>query len=125
MNNIRATRSRDTARSFLRIIRGVTEASLVAVAFAFAILLIGTPAALIIRGLHEALSWAVRSAGATSVLADALVSVSSGAGGLMIAGVLVRLLVRTFRRPRTTRASVIGGEAPRTRAVRRALETAA
>ena len=125
MNNIRATPSRDTARSLLRVIRGFTEASLVAVAFAFAILLIGTPVALIIRGLHEALSWAVRTAGATSVLADALVSVSSVAGGLMIAGVFVRLLVRTLRRPRTTRASVISSEAPRSRAVRRALETAA
>jgi hypothetical protein len=125
MDKMRATHSRDTARSFLRVIRGFAEASLVAVAFACVILLIGTPVALIVRGLHEALSWVVRSAGVMSVLADALVSVSSVAGGLVIAVVFVRLLVRTLRRRRTSHASVISSEAPRTGAVRRALETAA
>ncbi len=42
---------------FLRTIRGFAEASLVALGFALAILLIGAPIALIVRGLHEGFSW--------------------------------------------------------------------
>src|SRR5689334_8890824 len=52
----------------LRVIRGFAEASLVAVGFAVAILLIGTPLALFVRGLHEGLSWLVGLGSQTSVL---------------------------------------------------------
>jgi hypothetical protein len=120
-----ATRSLDTAGPFIRVIRGFAEASLVAVAFAFAILLIGTPVALIVRGLHEALSWIVRSAGEMPVVADALVSVSSVTGGVVIAAVIARLLVRTFHWRRMLRARVISSEVPRPPAARRPLETGA
>jgi hypothetical protein len=50
----------DRTMSFVRVIRGFAGASLAVLAFAIAILLIGIPIALIVRGLHEGLSWLVR-----------------------------------------------------------------
>lgn len=100
--------------SFHRVMRGFAEASLVVVAVAFAIVLIGIPIALIVRGLHEGLSWLVRLGGGMSAPVQALVSVSSVAGGLVIAAVLGRLLVRFFHWRHTFRARVISGEAPHT-----------
>ena len=46
--------------SFVRVVRGFAEASVAVLAFAIAILLLGIPIALIVRGLHEGLSWLVR-----------------------------------------------------------------
>jgi hypothetical protein len=63
--------------AFVRVIRGVAEASLVSIGFGFVILVIGTPIALIVRGLHETLSWLARFSGNPSAMAGALVSVSS------------------------------------------------
>jgi hypothetical protein len=82
--------------SFVGVIRGFAEASLAALAFAFAILLIGIPIALVVRGLHEALSWLVRLRGEMSGLGEALVSVSSVAGGLVIMLLVATLVVRFF-----------------------------
>ena len=104
----------DATVSFVRVVRGFAEASLVALAFAGAILLIGTPIALIVRGLHEGLSWLVRLGGDMSALVQALVSVSSVVGGLVIAAVFATLLVRLFRWRHTFRARVISGENPHT-----------
>jgi len=87
--------------SFVRVMRGFAEASLVALAFVCAILLIGIPIALIVRGLHEGLSWVVRLGGDMSALVQALVFVSIVAGGLVIAAVFTRLLVRFFHWRRT------------------------
>ena len=91
--------------------RGLAEASLVALAFACAILLIGMPLALIVRGLHEGLSWLVGLEGDMPALAQALVSVSSVAGGIVIAAALAKLLVRFFHWRRRCYARVIGDRA--------------
>jgi hypothetical protein len=48
--------------SFLRVIRGFAEGSLVVLGFALAIVLIGSPLALLARGVHEALSWLIAMA---------------------------------------------------------------
>jgi hypothetical protein len=91
--------------------RGVAQASLVAIAFACVILLIGMPLALSVRGLHEGLSWLVGLEGDMSALAQALVSVSSVAGGILIAAALARLLVRFFHWRHRFYARVIGDDA--------------
>jgi hypothetical protein len=114
MNNMPATRLPDRTMSFVRVMRGFGEASLVALAFVCAILLIGIPIALIVRGLYEGLSWLVRLGGDMSALVRALPLVSSVAVGLVIAAVFARLLVRFFHWRRTFRARVISGETPRT-----------
>ena len=45
----------------LRLVRELAEASLLVIAFAVAILVVGTPIALAVRALHEILSWLLRS----------------------------------------------------------------
>ena len=114
MTNRPATRQRGATASFVRVVRGFAEASLVALAFACAILLIGLPIALIVRGLHEALSWLVARPGTMSALVEAFVSVSSVTGGVVVTAVLARLLVRLFHWRNTFRARVISGETPHT-----------
>src|SRR3954453_13015541 len=84
---------RDRTMSFVRVIRGFAEASVAALVFAFAILLIGIPIALIVRGLHEGLSWLVRLGSEMSGLTEPLVAVSSVAGGLGIALLVAPLVV--------------------------------
>jgi len=44
-------------RQFLRVVRGLAEASLVVVAFALAILLLGLPIALAVRAVQGIVSW--------------------------------------------------------------------
>jgi hypothetical protein len=83
-------------RSFIRVIRGFAEGSLVVLGFALAILLIGAPLALLARGVHEGLSWLVGLKNETTALMDAVVYVSSIAGTLILVAVLVRLLVGFF-----------------------------
>ena len=114
MNNRPATRRRDATASLVRVVRGFAEASLVALAFACAILLLGMPLALIVRGLHDALSWLVARQGNMSALVQAFVSVSSVTGGLVITALLARLLVRLFHWRSTFRARAISGETPHT-----------
>jgi len=46
-----------TLASLLRVIRGFAEASVVAIAFALAILIVGGLIALLVGGLHASLSW--------------------------------------------------------------------
>jgi hypothetical protein len=111
--------------SFVRVMGGLAGASLVALAFALAILLIGIPIALIIRGLQEGLSWLVGLERGMSALVQALVSISSVAGGLVIAAALARLLVRFFHWRRTFRARVISGETPLTQLGRQTIGRAA
>jgi zinc transporter ZupT len=79
--------------SLTGVIRGFAEGSLVGLGFALAILAIGTPLALLVRGVHEGLSWLVRLRGETSALMDAFVSVSSILGVLILVAVFTRLLV--------------------------------
>ena len=91
----------------MRVIRGFAEGSLAALGFALAILLLGTPLALLARGVHEGLSWLVRLRGETSALMEAFVSVSSVLGTVILVAVFVRLLVGFFnwRRRYRVRAS--------------------
>jgi hypothetical protein len=114
MNNRPATHDADRTMPFGRVVRGIAEGSLAAVALAFAIWLIGIPIALIVRGLHAGLSWLVRLPGETPALIEALVWVSSIAAGLVTGLVVVTLLVRLFHWRRTSRARLISGEIPHT-----------
>jgi hypothetical protein len=100
-------RSASAVTAFLRVTRAFAEASLVALGFAFAILASGAPIALIVRGLREGLSWLAPSAGDPSALVEALVSVSSVAGGIVLTAVFFRLLVGFFHWRRRLRAGVI------------------
>ena len=101
--------------SFIRVIRGFAEGSLVVLGFALAILLIGTPLALLARGVHEGLSWLVALRGETSALTEAFVSVSSVVGTVILVAVLVRLLIGFFNWRRRSRARGITGHFAKTR----------
>ena len=46
---------------FMHLVRELAEASIVVVAFAVAILIVGTPIALAVRALHDMAWWLVRS----------------------------------------------------------------
>ena len=46
-------------RRLLRLVRAFAEASVVVIAFAVAILAVGTPIALAVRALHDIVSWLV------------------------------------------------------------------
>ena len=104
MNNRTAT----GVTSFVRVVRAVAEASLVVLGLAIAILVVGTPLALIVRGAHEGLSWLGGLTGDSSAMVEALVSVSSLAGGVILTALFIRLLVeflhwrRRFRGMRRT-----------------------
>ena len=79
--------------SFARVVRAFAEGALVAIGFALVMLLIGAPVALGIRYLHAGLSWLAASGGRVSAPVEALVSVASVAGGVIVAFVFVKLLV--------------------------------
>ena len=104
MDNRTATSRVAGLTSFMRVIRGFAEGSLVVLGFALAILLIGTPLALLARGVHEGLSWLVALRGETSALMEAFVSVSSVLGTVILVAVFVRLLVGFFNWRRRFRA---------------------
>ena len=108
-----------------RVVRGIAEGSLAAVAFAFAILLIGIPLALIVRGLHAGLSWLVRPAGEVPALVEALVSVSSAAGGLVIGLAVAVLIVRLCHWRHTSRALMTTGETSHSKIGRQGIGRAA
>ena len=105
MDNRTATSRVGALRSFIRVVREFAEGSLVVLGFALAILLIGTPLALLARGVHEGLSWLVAFRGETSALMDALVSVSGLLGTVILVAVFVRLLVGFFDWRRRFRAA--------------------
>ena len=96
MDNRTSTSGVSGLTSFIRVIRGFAEGSLVVLGFALAILLIGTPLALLARGVHEGLSWFVALRGETSALVDAFVSVSTVIGTVILVASFVRLLVAFF-----------------------------
>ena len=94
----------------MRGIRGLRGRSLVVLGFRLAILLIGTPLALLARGVHEGLSWLVALRGETSALTEAFVSVFTVLGTVILVAVFVRLLVGFFnwrRRFRTQGSSLM------------------
>jgi hypothetical protein len=115
MDNKNTTRRLTSLTSLLRVIRAFVGASLLALGFAFAILLLGIPLALFVRGLYEGLSWLVRLGGDTPALVEALVSIGSIAGGLILAAMFVRLLVGLFDWRRRLRARVSNGHTLATR----------
>jgi hypothetical protein len=89
--------------SFVRSVRAFVEASLVALAFAVTIFLIGLPLAVSIRVVHESSSWLARLGGEMDPLTDALVSVAAVVGGIILTAVFARALVGFFRWRRTLR----------------------
>lgn len=107
MDNRTLTSLAGGSRSLVRVVRGFAEASLVVLGFALAILLIGTPLALLARGVHEGMSWLVALRGDTSALTGAFVSVSSVIGAVILVAVLVRIVVGFFTWRRRFRARVI------------------
>jgi hypothetical protein len=115
MDNRTAISRVGALKSFVRVVRGFAEASLVVPGFALAILLIGTPLALVARGVHDALSWLVALRGETSALTEAFIPVSSVIGTIILAAVLVRLLVGFFNWRRRFRVRGSRGRGPKTR----------
>lgn len=111
MNNRTSTHRLAALKSFVGVIRGFAEGSVVALGFALAILAIGTPIVLLVRGLHDGVSWLVRLPAETSALVDAIIPVSSVVGSLVVATVFVRLLVGFFNWRRRLRGRVVGGRA--------------
>jgi len=101
--------------SLVGVIRGFAEGSLVAVGFGLAILLIGTPLALLARGVHDGLSWLVGLGSETSGLMAAFVSVSSVLGSVILVVAFVRLLVAFFSWRRRLRGRVSRAETANTR----------
>ncbi len=96
MDNRTAASRVGALRSFIRVVRGFAQGSLVVLGFALAILLLGTPLALLARGIHEGLTWLVALRGETSALVEALVSVASVLWTVILVAVFVRLLVGFF-----------------------------
>jgi hypothetical protein len=111
--------------SFVRVIRAFAEGSVVVFGFAFAILAIGTPIVLIIRGLHEGLLWLARLVGGSSAFVEALVSASSVAGGVVLTAVFVKLLVRCFHWCSRRRTALMTGHAATARLPQREIAQAA
>ena len=87
----------------VRIIREFAEGSLVAMAFALAILLIGTPIALLVRGIHASLSWLAALNGEMLTIGPALLSVVSTVGALALTALFVKSLLVFFHWRRTAR----------------------
>jgi len=87
---------------------------LVALGFVIAVLLIGTPVALIVRGLHGGFSWVAQLRGDASPFGEALVAVSSIAGGVILTAVFVRLLDGLIDWRWKFRARVISARTTRT-----------
>jgi hypothetical protein len=104
MDNRTATSRVGALRSFVRVVRGFAEGSMVVLGFALAIVLIGMPLALLARAVHEGLSWLVALRGETSALTDAFVTASSVVCTVTLVAVLVRLLVGFFNWRRRLRA---------------------
>jgi len=115
MNNRTANRRVDSLRSLLRVSRGFAEGSMVALGFGLAILLIGTPLALLVRGVHDGLSWLVGLGGEPTVLMDAVVYFSSMVGTVILVALLFRLLVGFLHWRRRFRARVSSGRTADTR----------
>jgi hypothetical protein len=85
-------------------LRTIAEASFVAaLGLPVAVLLIGTPIALLVRTLHEGLSWLTRSGDMTGPFIEALVAVASSVGGVLLFALSARFFVRLFWQRRASR----------------------
>lgn len=114
MDNRIATSEAGGLTSFLRVVRGFAEASLLSLGFGLAILLIGTPLALLARGVHEGLLLLVALRGETSALTEAFVSASTVIGTVILIAAFVRLLGAFFKWRRRIRARAASGRAAKT-----------
>ena len=103
MRNTAAIHRHTEITSFWEGVRAFAGVSLLALAFGFAILLIGVPLALSVRGVHESLSWLARLGGEMSPVVQTLVSVASVGGGIIVTAVFTRGLVGFFRWRRALR----------------------
>jgi hypothetical protein len=81
----------------VRVVRAFAEASVVMLAFVFAILLVGLPIAMSVRAVHEGLSWLARRGGEMGAATEVLVSVASIVGGIIATAAFARVLVGLFR----------------------------
>ena len=97
MDNRTPTARGNGLRSLLRVIRAFAEGSLVVLGFALSMVLVGTPLALLARGVHAGLSWLVRLTGEPSTLIEAFVSLATAVGSVILVGGLIRLLVGFVR----------------------------
>jgi hypothetical protein len=97
MRNKAAIHRHSGITSFWEGVRAFAEASLLALAFGFAILLIGVPLALSVRIVYESLSWLARIGGEMGAVVHTLVSVASVVGGMILTAVVARGLVGFFR----------------------------
>lgn len=83
--------TRRTTTTLAGGLRTFAEASIVVtLGVAAAVLLIGTPIALLVHALHEALSWLTRSVNVTGPFAEAVVAGASSVGGVVLFALLVR-----------------------------------
>jgi hypothetical protein len=96
----------------LRVVRAFAETALVALAFGFAILLIGLPIALGVRLVHESLSWLARLKGEMGVAVEALVWIATVVGGIILTAAFARVVVGFFRRRGALRAEARNRDAP-------------
>jgi hypothetical protein len=83
--------------SLVRVVRAFAEASVVMLAFVFAILLVGLPIAMSVRAVHEGLSWLARRGGEMGAATEVLVSGASVVGGIIATAAFARVLVGLFR----------------------------
>jgi hypothetical protein len=90
--------------SFAPGLRAIAEASLVAaLGLPVAVLLIGTLIALLVRTLHEGLSWLTRSGDVTGPFIEGLVAVASAVGGVLLFALSAQFFVRLFWQRRAGR----------------------
>ena len=97
MTNSAAIHRNRGIASVVRVVRAFAEASLIALAFGLAILVIGAPMAFTVRIVHDGLTWHARSGGELGAAAGALVTVASIAGGAMLTAAFARVLGGFFR----------------------------
>lgn len=97
--------------SFRTGLRTIAEASLVAtLGLPVAVLLIGTPIALLVRTLYEGLSWLTRSGNMTGPFIEAVVAVASAAGGVFLFALSARFFVGLFWQRRARRHGMKGSD---------------
>jgi len=83
--------------SFTRGARAIGVASLLAaVALPAVVLLLGAPLALLVRTLHEGLSWLTRAGGMTSPFIEASIAFASAVSGLALFALSARVLLRFY-----------------------------
>jgi hypothetical protein len=108
-----ASRDPKGMESFGAGLRTIAEASLVAaLGLPVAVLLIGTPIVLLVRTLHEGLSWLTRAGDMTGPFIEAIVAVASSVGGVLLFALSARFFVRLFWQRRASRHGLRAATVP-------------